>query len=148
MLNGSAFLSHGYKPENGFLPYYWDTYSEHLILQALAIGSPTHPAPATIWNEWARYEEFVDNNRIVYSHSGSLFTYQFSHAFIDFKKLFDRDINYFVNSQLATGMNKLFCEENKEKHKTYAQNYWGLSASLGPHGYKAYGAKPANRFFS
>src|SRR5215213_7546483 len=44
MLNGhQLLLSHGWKPESGFLRARWDTYSEDTILYVLAIGSPTHP---------------------------------------------------------------------------------------------------------
>ena len=142
MLNGSNLVCHGYKPETGFLPYYWDSYSEHLILQALAIGSPTHPIPPATWNEWNRFEEHLDGKRIVYSFTGSLFTYQFSHAFIDFKNLYDFDINYFDNSVHATHANKLFCEKLASRYTTYREQYWGLTACLGPSGYKAYGAQP------
>ncbi len=142
MLNGSRMLSHGWKPESGFLPHYWDMYSEHLILQALALGSPTYPIPAEAWNGWDRLEDEYNGRKIVYAFSGSLFTYQFSHAFIDFRDLDDRGINYFENSKEATLSNKEFCLEYKTEFPSYSENIWGLSASLGPSGYKAYGAKP------
>ena len=41
MLNGDPLLlSHGWKPESGFLKSRWDTFSEDLILYMLAIASP------------------------------------------------------------------------------------------------------------
>ncbi|MBU1863355.1 MAG: hypothetical protein KKH94_06830 [Candidatus Omnitrophica bacterium] len=144
LLSSSNLLSHGYKPESGILPYYWDSYSEHLILQALAIGSPTHPIPPSAWQEWNRFEEYVDGKRIIYTVPGPLFTYQFSHAFIDFRELYDLDINYFDNSIYATQANQNFCKRNAQHFKTYEDNYWGLTACLGPQGYKAYGAEPGN----
>src|SRR5882724_8118474 len=50
MLNGQQLLlSHGWKPETGFLKPRWDTYSEDTILYLLAVGSPTHPIPAQSW---------------------------------------------------------------------------------------------------
>ena len=43
-LDKGTTISHGWKPESGFLPYRWDTgYSEAVILYALALGSPTFP---------------------------------------------------------------------------------------------------------
>lgn len=43
-LNGGTTISHGWRPESGFLPYRWDTdYCEALILYILALGSPTFP---------------------------------------------------------------------------------------------------------
>ncbi len=142
MTNGTNLLCHGWKPESGFLPYYWDMYSEHLILQALAIGSPTHPIPQAAWNEWERLEGSYNKKQVIYSFSGSIFTYQFSHAYIDFRNLWDRDINYFDNSKNATLINREFCISNKEEIPSYSETVWGLSACLGPKGYKAYGAPP------
>ena len=124
------------------LPYYWDSYSEHLILQALAIGASFEPIPAKLWNHWNRFEDEYRAKRIVYAHSGSLFTYQYAQAFIDFRDLDDQGINYFENSRLATLANKEFCLEQAARHKTYGDLSWGLSAALGPFGYRAYGAKP------
>jgi len=142
MLNDSLLISHGWKPGTGFLPHYWDMYSEHLILQALAIGSPTHPVPAAVWNEWVRYADDYDDQTIVYSFSGSLFTYQYAQAFIDFRNLNDAGINYFDNSLKATRANQAFSAAHPTWYTTDFGNWWGLSASLGPNGYKAYGAKP------
>jgi len=142
MLNQSDLICMGWKPQTGFLPYFWDSYSELIILQALAIGSPTHPIPPSLWNQWNRFEDEYNGTKIVYSHSGSLFTYQYSQAFIDFRELDDRGINYFENSKNATLANKQFCLENSPRFKTYGESSWGLTASLGPGGYKAYGALP------
>ena len=142
MMNGRLLLCMGWLPETGFLPYYWDTYNEHLLLQALALGSPTHPVPEEAWNEWARREDVYNGKKIVYSHSGSLFTYQFPHAFIDFRGLKDNDIDYFENSKKASLANREYSLSFRSEHKSYSENSWGLSASLGPGGYKAYGGKP------
>lgn len=142
MLNGTLLLSHGWKPETGFLPYYWDTYSEHLILQALALGSATHPVPAAAWQEWDRLEAPYGEETIVYSHTGSLFTYQYAQAFIDFRGLSDRGIRYARNSTLATLANRDYCRDFQDRFRTYREGAWGLTACLGPGGYRAYGAKP------
>lgn len=142
MMNESPLICMGWKPESEFLPYYWDSYNELLILQALALGSPTHPIPPEAWQEWQRTEGEYNGKKIVHSHSGSLFTYQYSHAFIDFRKLLDIDINYFSNSQAAALANREYSLSFQSQHKSYSENSWGLSASLGPGGYKAYGARP------
>jgi len=146
MLNNSLLFCHGYKPETGFLPYYWDTYSEHLILQTLAIGAPYHAAPAACWREWVRLEDTYEELPVIYAHSGALFTYQFSHIFIDFRALEDEGKNYFENSRSATLANRRFCMNNRAVYKSYSETIWGLTASLGPRGYKAYGAKPGRGF--
>ena len=142
MMNGTSLVCHGWKPESGFLPYYWDSYNELMILEALAIGSPTHPIPPEAWQAWDRMEDEYNGKRIVYSYSGSLFTYQYAQAFIDFRELDDRGINYFENSRKAALANREYALSFKEEYQTYSENSWGLSACLGAGGYRAYGAKP------
>lgn len=41
--NQGATLTHGWKPESGFLPYRWQGYDEALLLYILALGSPAYP---------------------------------------------------------------------------------------------------------
>ncbi len=142
MLNGKSVLCMGWRPESGFLWYYWDSYSEAMILYALAIGSPTHPIPAESWKAWARPVDTYKDFKVVYCYTGSLFTYQYSHAFIDFRNLYDGGINYFENSVNAVKANRAFCADNAVSYTTYDENSWGLTACLGPEGYKGYGAKP------
>ncbi len=146
MLNDAHLFSHGWKPEQGFLPYYWDMYSEHLILQALALGSETYPVPAEVWTAWKREKSVYQNKEIIYAYTGSLFTYQYTHAFIDFRKLSDGGINYFENSRRASIANREFCAAHSNEYQTYQNSIWGLSASLGPDGYRAYGAEPGEAF--
>jgi len=142
MMNGTSLVCHGWKPESGFLPYYWDSYNELLILQALAIGASKNPAPPEAWDAWDRLEDEYRGKRIVYSPTGSLFTYQYAQAFIDFRGLRDRGINYFENSRKASLANWEYSLSFKERYLTYSELSWGLTASLGPGGYRAYGAKP------
>jgi hypothetical protein len=44
--NGGAALTHGWRPENGFIPYRWEGYDEGLLLYILGLGSRTYPLPA------------------------------------------------------------------------------------------------------
>ena len=46
----------------------------------------------------------------------------------------------------AVKANRQFCIDNAGTYKTYGENSWGLSACLGPEGYKGYGAKPGSGF--
>jgi len=141
MTNNRYLISHGWKPESGFLSSYWDMYSEHLILQALALGAPRNPISVEIWQEWERRKDTYNDKQIVYSFSGSLFTYQYSHAFIDFRNLNDNGINYFENSVNASLANREFALNQSEQYPGY-KGSWGLTACLGPAGYVAYGAPP------
>jgi len=136
------FLSHGWTPEGGFIKSRWLNYSEHLMLNLLAIGSPTHPIPAGCWEAWQRnvgeYKGFKT------FACGPLFTYQYSQAFIDFRGKHDRQgFNYFDASIQATKANRQFCIDQSAKYKTYGSNVWGLSACDKPiSGYEAYAAPP------
>ena len=55
MLNGDPhLLSHGWKPESGFIVHRWNHYSEIALIYLLAIGSPTHPIKPESWYAWKR----------------------------------------------------------------------------------------------
>ena len=140
-LPNSLLLNHGWKPEEGFLPYRWDSYNELMILYILAIGSPTHPIPTESWSEWARptieYEEYITFAQ------GPLFTHQYSQAWIDFRDKEDvLGFNYFDSSIGATLANRQFAIEEQNNCRTYEEHVWGLTACDGPDGYKAYSAPP------
>lgn len=143
MTNGRKVLCMGWRPDEGFLPYYWDSYSEAMILYALAIGSDTHPIPPESWREWSRPVDTYKDYKLIYCYTGSIFTYQYSHAWIDFRKLTESDgTNYYDNSVSAVKANREFCADNANQYKTYGPDSWGLTACIGPKGYKGYGAKP------
>ena len=53
-LNQGTTLSHGWRPERGFIRYRWDAYAEHMGLYLLGIGAPRHALPAGTWDAWHR----------------------------------------------------------------------------------------------
>ena len=135
----------GYTPEKGFWGH-WDMYAEQLMLYVLGVGSPTFPINEDMYYEFKRkkadYKEIKD---IIYTYCGSLFTYQFSHAWINFMNLRDSDgVDWFDNSVKATKANRQYCIDNKDKFKTYGENSWGLTSCLGPKGYCGFGAEPCD----
>lgn len=135
----------GYTKEKGFEGH-WDMYAEQLMLYVLGAGSPTFPIDKSMYYDLemkkADYKEIKD---IIYTYCGTLFTYQYSHAWIDFRNLEDKNgINWFENSIRATKANRQYCIDNSEKFKTFGENSWGLTACAGPSGYSGgYGAMPA-----
>jgi hypothetical protein len=134
-------LCHGWKPDEGFLPHRWGRYSEHMILYLLALGSPGHAIPEASWAAWARPSQHYGPYR-AYACS-PLFTHQYSHAFVDFRNKVDgQGHDYWRSSVHATLADRKFCMDNAEDYPTYGEYVWGLSASDGPDGYKAYGAPP------
>src|SRR5664279_4110788 len=56
--NGGLTVTHGWKPESGFLKYRWEGYDEALVLYILGLGSPTHPLPAESYAAWGSTYEW------------------------------------------------------------------------------------------
>lgn len=145
MLNGSPnILSHGWKPESGFLPSRWAKTSEGYLIYLLGIGSPTHPLPPDSWYAWERQR--VTYAGLSYVSGAPLFTHQYPQAWWDLRGLKDKppsSIDYFDNARIATQANRAFCVDlGHEFPKSYSPEIWGLSASDGEHGYHAWGNPP------
>ena len=135
----------GYTPEEGFWGH-WDMYAEELMLYVLGVSSPVFPINKNMYDDFKKKRKNYKNiEDIIYTYCGTLFTYQFSHAWIDFRNIIDKEsINWFENSIKATKANRQYCIDNKEKFKTYGENSWGLTACLGPNGYCSFGSKPCD----
>jgi len=148
MLNGDPLLlSHGWKPESGFLRPRWDTYSEDTILYLLAIGSPTHPISArswyALWRDRYRYEGFSYFTSI----GVPLFMHQYAHAWVDFRGRREAKgdrIDYFQNSINATLAHRAFCINLAGEFPAYGPNMWGITASDSAKGYVVWGGPPAD----
>lgn len=134
-----------YYPEKGFEGY-WDFYAEQLMLYVLAAGSDTHPIDEMPYYTFTRhYAKYGDGQLFIHSWFGSLFTHQFSHAWIDFRGRTDKkDVNWFDNSVEASLAQVNFATRMDEKYVTLGPNAWGLTACDGPDGYNGlYGAPPS-----
>ncbi len=140
MTNGGELLTGGWTPEKGFLTHRWHQYDESSVMYILAMGSPTHPLKGSSWKAITRIVGEYKGRYIIMCPP--LFTHQFSHAFIDFRDKSDGLADYFENSVQATLINRQFCMDNAQTFKTYGPDSWGLTASIGPDGYNAYGAPP------
>ena len=146
MLNGDPLLlSHGWRPETGFLRPRWDTYSEDTILYLLAIGSPTHPiSPASwraMWRDRYRYE-----GHAYFTNIGvPLFMHQYAHAWIDYRnrrEISGDRIDYFQNSIAATLAHRAFCINLSHDFPAFGPDFWGITASDSAKGYLAWGGPP------
>jgi hypothetical protein len=140
----SLLLSHGWRPETGFLKARWDSYSEHTILYLLAIGSPTHPIEPRAWRVWKR--QWVTYAGYTYiSGAPPLFIHQYSHAWVDYRDRREKDAphtNYFENSVKATRAHRTFCIALAREFPAYSENIWGITASDSAKGYVAWGGPP------
>jgi len=137
--NGGHTLTHGWKPEKGFLHYRWRGYSEAMLMYLLALGSPTHPLPRKSWAAFASGPGF--RWRRIYSeeflYSGPLFVHQLSHVWVDFRGIRDafmrsKKCDYFENSRRATYAHQRYAIHNPRKLRGYGELCWGITASEGP----------------
>lgn len=134
-----------YKPEEGFAGY-WDFYAEQLMMYVLAAGSETYPTDAKPYYAFTRHKaKYGDGQPFIHSWFGSIFTYQFSHAWIDFRGYTDaKGVNWFDNSVEASLAHYNFAVKMDKKYETLGPNAWGITASDGPGGYNGlYGAPPS-----
>lgn len=146
MLNGDPYLlSHGWRPESGWISNRWHDYSEQMILYLLAIGSRTHPIPARSWYAWERTWYEYGGYRYLAAVS-PLFIHQFSHAWVDFRGRRERHppyVDYFDNSVKATRAQRdFFINVLSKEFPKYGADMWGLTASDYQGGYIAWGAPP------
>ena len=134
-----------YRPEKGFEGH-WDFYAEQLMMYVLAAGSVTHPVDEVPYYTFTRHvASYGDGEPFIHSWFGSLFTYQYSHAWIDFRDYVDREgVNWFDNSIKASLAQYNFAVDMDSKYETLGPNAWGLTACDGPNGYNgSYGAPPS-----
>lgn len=141
MLNGGQCLSHGWKPESGFLKNRWDAFCEHMLLYLLAIGSQTHPIPVKSWHAWRRPVFEYEGLRFI-TMAAPLFIHQYSHAWVDFRGKRDRYADYFQNSVTATEAHRRFCLKLRDRFPKFSEDLWGITASDYAKGYTAWGGPP------
>lgn len=135
--NKGNTLTHGWKPESGFLPFRWEGYDEAMLLYILGLGSPTFPLPSTSYEAWSNSYEWKQLYGYDFLYSGSLFTHQLSHIWIDFRNIQDpfmhkKGIDYFENSKRATYIQREYAIENPLNFVGYGDHCWGITASDGP----------------
>ena len=145
---GSLLISHGWRPETGFIKHTWNHYSEHTILQMLAIGSPTHPISPGAWMSWQRLRiTYGGYTYLTFLHA-PLFIHQYSQAWIDYRGQEERwypYTNYFDNSVKATLSHREFCLSLSDRFPGYSENVWGITASDSEKGYRAWGGPPPTK---
>jgi hypothetical protein len=146
MLNGHPLLlSHGWKPETGFLKPRWDTYSEDTLLYLLAIGSPAYSISPSSWYSLWRDRYRYEGHAYFTTVGVPLFMHQYAHAWIDYRNRRESRgdrIDYFVNSIEATLAHRAFCLNLAHDFPAFASDIWGITASDSAKGYLAWGGPP------
>ncbi len=161
-------------PNSDFLYWHWSPdygwhihhpligWNETMIAYLLAIASPTHSIPASMYyNGWAsqsdlavRYRHWSQttegdhytNGRTYYGikldvgegTGGPLFFTQYSFMGFDPHALTDKYTNYFRNSRNIALINHAYCAANPKNFSGYSDSCWGLTASDDPWGYHAH----------
>jgi hypothetical protein len=130
-------------------------WNETLIVYLLAIASPTHPVPASLYHSgwagqsdsavryrrnWSRTTEgdrYTNGNtyfgiklEVGEGSGGDLFFTQFSFMGFDPRGRKDRYTNYYRNNRNIALINRAYCVENPRRHAGYGTNSWGLSAGI------------------
>lgn len=135
--NGGPTITHGWTPEDGFLPYRWKGYDEAGLLYLLGLGSPTYPLPTESYLAWTSTHQWKEIYGYEFIYGGPLFIHQYSHIWVDFRGIQDafareRGIDYFENSRRATYVQQEYAKRNPLEFKGYGKYFWGITASDGP----------------
>lgn len=163
------------EPTSDFLYWHWSPnhawhishplvgWNETMIVYLLAIASPTHNVPASLYHTgWAgqsdlavRYRQgwgrtthgdhYTNGNTyfgikldVGVGTGGDLFFTHFSFMGFDPRGKKDRYTNYFKNNRNLTLINRAYCMANPNQRIGFGENCWGLSAGIN-------GGKPNRR---
>lgn len=135
--NGEVTVTHGWKPESGFLAYRWWGYDEGLMLYLLALGAPNYPLTQDSYAAYTSTYRWETHYGYELLHAGPLFIHHFSHVWLDFRGLQDeytrsRGTDYFENSRRATYVHQQHAIQNLSGFDGYGEHVWGITASEGP----------------
>jgi hypothetical protein len=137
--DGRGPISMGWHPERGLIDANWTGFNEGMFVNILALGSPTHPAPANLWEQWiAPYPKFWRGEGPArWLAFAPLFPGQYSQIFIDFRGIRDSvmrraGFDYFENSRREAYANRAYCIANPMGWAGYSKRLWGLAACDGP----------------
>jgi hypothetical protein len=133
-----------------------------MIIYLLAIASPTHPVPASLWHTgWAGQSErhvqyrqgwsrttdgdHYTNGKSYYGiklevgegNGADLFFTHFSFMGFDPRGLRDRYTNYFQNNRAIALIQQAYAIENPRKFAGYGADCWGRSAGVNAGGGRA-----------
>jgi hypothetical protein len=137
----------GYTPEKGFFGR-WDMTAEQMMMYFLGAGSPTKPVSADMFYRFQRPRDgYGALPTMIHSPAGSLFAYQYTHLWYDFRNTADKTgQDWFRNSVTASLASRLYAMETENKFRTNGFE-WGFSACDGPGGYSGgYGSPPSKGF--
>ena len=162
------------KPDSDVLYWHWSPdhgfhirhpligWNETMIIYLLAIASPTHPVPASMWHtgwagqsplhiqyrqSWSRTTEgdHYTNGHSYYGiklkvgegNGAELFFTHFSFMGFDPRGIRDAYTNYFKNNRAIALIQQAYAIENPRKFAGYGADCWGRSAGVNAGGGRA-----------
>ncbi|MGA7398626.1 MAG: glucoamylase family protein [Candidatus Sulfotelmatobacter sp.] len=161
--NNDALLWHWSPQWSWFIDHRLTGFNETMITYLLAIASPTHGVPASLYySGWAGQSEAAiayrsgwsgsnDGDRYINGHSyfgikldvgvgtgGPLFFTQYSFMGFDPRGIHDKYTDYFDNNRNLVLIDQAYCESNPGHFQGYGADDWGLTASDDQLGYSAH----------
>jgi hypothetical protein len=139
-------LSMGWNPENGFLKSRWDHYNEASYLYLLAMGSPTHPLPASTWKNWGVAVAPESHQGFpILGRPAPLFWAQMTPGYFDLRgKKCAMGLDWWMYFANAHKGNHAYCAANPTLYPKHTEPVWGITACDQPpkpgethHGYGA-----------
>jgi hypothetical protein len=137
--NHASTVTHGWKPESGFLDNHWQGYDEAVLLFILGLGAPENENRLTgaSYPAYTSTYRWEDHYGYDFLYAAPLFVHHFSHVWIDFRGLQDdfmraHGIDYFENSRRAIFAHQQHAIQNPYKYEGYGEYVWGITASEGP----------------
>ncbi len=149
---GSELLSLAWKPtENldvsgagSLMDLQWRIASdEERLIYFMAAGSPTEEhaiGPRAYYLLERQIGHFEETQPYVLSWNGALFTYFFSHCWINYREMQADDpaqfgvdaprVDWYENSRRAWHAHRQACIRFSDKFKTFSENRWGLSPCM------------------
>jgi hypothetical protein len=166
-------------PDSQFLFWHWSPdhawqidhpligFNETMITYVLAIASPTHGVPASLyysgwagqseraleyrrgWGQTTDGDHYANGNEYLgvalpvgVGPGGPLFFAHYSFLGLDPHRVTDRWTNYFDNNRALAQINLAYALANPGGYRGYGEESWGLTASDDPWGYAAHEPKP------
>jgi hypothetical protein len=125
------------EPDRLFSKYRWSGLDESIVMHVLALGSPTHPVDASVWQRYTSHYRWDSFQGQSFFQFAPLFGHQYSQAWLDLRGIADdstgaRGLDYFENARRATLSQRAYAIENPRRFRDYGADVWGLTACDGP----------------
>jgi hypothetical protein len=135
--NGGRLISMGATSSHTLLSD-WDMTAEQLAMYIFGAGNPTesYRLDKTHYDAFNKPMATYADQDVYYTWNGSLFTYQYAQAYIDFEAYDDaKGKNWWTNSIAASLASYAFSVNHQDEYQAYSENSWGLTACDTPEGY-------------